>query len=381
MLKARTKFVKLFDADNPLSLENGSSLPEVNVAYQTYGKLNSEGTNAVLICHALTGLAHVTGSLEKSESDPRSKPDLLNKYYKLFKDKAGWWDPLVGPGRTLDTDDYFVISPNILGSCYGTTGPTSINPETGEPYRMKFPIITVRDMVRVQKALVDHLGVNHLEIIIGGSLGGMQTLEWAVMYPDFMKSIIPIASAAKHSAWAISFNEIGRNAIMNDSHWNKGNYRTQPADGLSLARKAAMLSYRTQPSFEKRFGRERMKKTNYYRTNNLFQVQSYLNYQGKKIVERFDANSYIYLTHAMDLHDLGHNRETIGNVMDTVQCKGLVIGINSDLLYPPNEQREIAILLRNANYAELNSPHGHDAFLIEFDQLNKIIGQFIEELN
>ncbi len=381
MLQARTKFVKLFDADNPLKLENGSALQEVNVAYQTYGKLNSEGTNAILVCHALTGLAHVTGALDKPESDPRSKPDLLNKYYKAYKDKPGWWDPLIGPGRTLDTDEYFVISPNILGSCYGTTGPTSINPETGDPYKMKFPIITVRDMVRAQKSLMDHLGVNRLEIIIGGSLGGMQTLEWSVMYPDFMKSIIPIASAAKHSAWAISFNEIARNAIMADCNWNKGNYRNQPANGLALARKTAMLSYRTQPSFERRFGRERIKKTNYFKTNNLFQAQSYLNYQGKKIVDRFDANTYIYLSHAMDLHDLSYKREKIGNVMDTVQCKGLVIGINSDLLYPTHEQREIAILLRNANYAELNSQHGHDAFLIEFDQLNKIIGQFIEDLH
>lgn len=381
MLLAKTNIVELFNQENPLKLESGQSLKKVDVAYQTYGTLNDEGTNVVLICHALTGNAHAAGVLKENETDPNSKPDLLNKYSKLYKDQVGWWDPMIGPGKTIDTNKYFVVCPNILGSCYGTTGPSSVNPETKETYKNKFPIISVRDMVTVQKALLDHLKVNRMEFVIGGSLGGMQVLEWALMYPDFMRGIVPIATASKHSAWAIGLNEVARNAIMNDPVWNKGVYKQQPVNGLSLARKTAMISYRTQPSFEKKFGRERVKKGNHFKTNNLFQVQSYLNYQGKKLVERFDANSYISITHAMDLHDLSFKREQIGNVMDSVKCKGLVVGINSDILYPAVEQREIAILLRNCNYAEIQSPHGHDAFLIEFDQLSKILQDFIDILD
>ena len=381
MLLAKTNITELFNKENPLKLENGQSLEKVNVAYQTYGKLNSEGTNVVLVCHALTGNAHAAGVITENETDPNSKPDLVNKYGKLYKDKPGWWDHMIGPGKTIDTNKYFVVCPNILGSCYGTTGPASFNPETKETYKTKFPIVTVRDMVRTQKALMDHLEINRIEFIIGGSLGGMQVLEWAVMYPGFMRGIVPIAASAKHSAWAVGLNELARNAIMNDPVWNKGQYKQQPVAGLSLARKTAMMSYRTQQSFEKKFGRERVKKGNYFKANNLFQVQSYLNYQGKKLVERFDANSYITITHAMDLHDLSYKRDQLGNVMDSVKCKGLVIGINSDILYPAPEQREIAILLRNSHYAEIVSPHGHDAFLIEFDQLNRYLSDFIEKLD
>lgn len=380
MLRVKTNFIKFFNEKDPLKLESGGTLNEVNVAYQTYGKLNSEGTNAILICHALTGNAHAAGFIENIENDSNSRPDLWNKYTKSFKDKPGWWDPLIGPGRTFDTNKKFVICTNILGSCYGTTGPVSVNPLTGESYKMDLPVITVRDMVKVQYELIKHLKVNQIEVITGGSLGGMQVLEWAVMYPDMMRSIIPIATAAKHSAWAIGFNELQRNAITSDSNWLKGNYKNQPAQGLALARKTAMLSYRTQVSFEKKFGRERVKSGSYYKTNNLFQVQNYLQYQGKKLIERFDANTYLYLTYAMDFHDLSYKRDKLGNVMDSVKCKGLCVGINSDLLYPANEQREIAILLRNANYAEINSLHGHDAFLIEFDQLDKIINDFLNEL-
>lgn len=381
MLLAKTNIVELFNQEDPLKLESGQSLNRVQVAYQTYGKLNSDATNVVLVCHALTGNAHAAGILKENEVDPESKPDLLNKYSKLYKDKAGWWDNLIGPGKAIDTNRYFVVCPNILGSCYGTTGPCSINPETKESYKMKFPVVSVRDMVRVQKSLMDKLGINRIEFIIGGSLGGMQTLEWAVMYPEFMKGIVPIGAAAKHSAWSIGLNELARNAIMNDPVWNKGVYKQQPANGLALARKTAMMSYRTQQSFEKRFGRERVKKGNYFKANNLFQVQSYLNYQGKKLTERFDANSYIHLTHSMDLHDLSYKRDQLGNVMDSVKCRGLVIGINSDILYPAIEQREIAILLRNSHYAEIVSPHGHDAFLIEFEQLGRYLADFIERLD
>lgn len=380
MLKVKTQFIKLFDPKNPLKLDCGSKLENVNVAFQTYGKLNSEGTNAILVCHALTGNAHAAGVLEAIEHDPNHKPDFINKYSKMIKDSPGWWDSLIGPYRTIDTNKYFVVCSNIIGSCYGSTGPYSSSENQLGSYNMQLPVITVRDMVRVQKALIDYLGVNQLQMIIGGSLGGMQVLEWSVMYPGFSRTIVPIATAAKHSAWAIGFDELQRNAIMQDPLWNKGNYKSQPLNGLSLARKIAMLSYRTQSSFEKKFGRERIKSTSYYKTNNYFQVQNYLSYQGKKLVERFDANTYIYLTYAMDLHDISHNRDKIGNILHEVKCKSLCIGITSDILYPANEQKEIAILLGNSKYAEINSPHGHDAFLIEFDQIDKILSDFFKEL-
>lgn len=379
-MKVKTNFIKLFDEKSPLKLENGAQLDEVNVAYQTYGKLNSEGTNAILVCHALTGNAHAAGFLDSLENDNNSKPDLVNKYSKIIKDNPGWWDSLIGPHRTIDTNKYFVICPNILGSCYGTTGPTSISPKLGHSYNMQFPVVSVRDMVKVQKKLIDQLNVNKLEMVIGGSLGGMQVLEWAVMFPELVKSIVPIATAARHSAWAVGFNELQRSAIMSDPAWNKGNYKNQPSTGLANARKIAMISYRTQASFEKKFGRERTKSTLYYKPSNSFQIQNYLVHQGKKLVERFDTNAYIYLTYAMDLYDLSYDRDKLGSVLNNVSCKSLCIGINSDILYPATEQKEIAILLQNSKYAEINSIHGHDAFLIEFDQLDKIITDFIHTL-
>ncbi len=382
----KTQFKNLFADENTLTLENNKVLSNINVAFQTYGTLNSEGTNAVLICHALTGNAHAAGFLEGEEFDRNSKPDFLNSYSLQYSNQPGWWEPLIGPGKIIDTNKYFVVCSNILGSCYGTTGPTSILPHSKnsketETYKNNFPIVTVRDMVRVEKELLNKLNVNHLEFAIGGSLGGMQVLEWMVMYPDFLTAGIPIATSAKHSAWAISLNETARNAIMNDPTWKNGKYTKQPEKGLSLARKIAMLSYRTQPSFERKFGRDRIKKGNYFKPGNLFQAQNYLDYQGKKLVKRFDANSYIYLTHAMDFHDLSYNRESLSNVLNSVKCKTLCIGIDSDILYPTHEQKEIAILLGNSNYAEINSIHGHDAFLIEFEQLNKILHDFLSDLN
>ena len=379
-LKVKTNFAEFFSEVHPLNLECGKTLTNVRVAYQTYGTLNNEGTNAVLICHALTGNAHAAGIIDEEEFDNFSKPDLLNRYYKMFKGKPGWWDEIIGPGKVFDTNKYFVVSSNILGSCYGTTGHVSLNPQNNKPYQADFPKVTVRDIVKVQKKLLDGLGVNKLVTISGGSLGGMQVLEWAVMFPGFVQSIIPIATSAKHSAWAIGIGEIERQAITNDPEWNNGFYETQPGKGLALARKIAMLTYRTMLSLEEKFARQLTDSENFFDEKNNFQINSYLDYQGEKLVNRFDANTYITLANIMDYHDISFNRGNIDDVLKSIKAKTLSIGIDSDLLYPVEEQKFIAEKITDAKYAEIKSIHGHDAFLIEFEQLNKIIGDFLNEI-
>ncbi len=363
-----TQSVELFRERAPLLLENGAALAPVAVAYETYGTLNAEGTNAILVCHALTGDAHAAGISARGRT----------------KGKAGWWDGVIGPGKAFDTEKYFVVCSNFLGSCYGTTGPTSKNPKTGKPYRLEFPQMTVRDMVKVQRELMKYLGVRRLVTISGGSLGGMQVLEWALMYPEMADTIIPIATASRHSAWCIGLNEASRLAIFNDPEWKEGNYDTQPARGLALARMVAIISYRSRISFENRFWRKRSATQSDYvwtklpgENGELFDVQQYLRYQGKKLVDRFDAATYIYITRAMDLHDVSRNRGAHEAVLGSLRTRTLCVGINSDVLYPADEQKELASLIPNAEYAEIDSPHGHDAFLIEFDQLNHLIHNFL----
>lgn len=365
----QTKFVTLFDESNPLYMDIGEYLSPVTVAFETYGELNAEGTNAILVCHALTGSAHAAGY---SSEDPKS---------------IGWWDSFIGEGKPLDTSKYFVICANFLGGCYGTTGSISTNPHTGRPYGMLFPQMTVRDMVRVQKSLIVYLGVKKLKTVIGGSLGGMQVLEWALLYPELVESIIPIATSARHSAWSIGLNDIARQAIMNDPDWRNGNYYDvgQPQKGLSLARQIAMVSYRSEKEFELRFGRERQKKngtpaTYHFEQDNLFQVESYLRYQGKKLVDRFDANTYLYISRAMDLHDITIGRGTVDEVLGSISLPVLAIGIDSDILYPAREQKEIARRIPRSMYREISSPYGHDAFLIEFEQMEKHVRTFLSSL-
>lgn len=370
-LVANTNFVELFSEKKPLKMECGKRLTSVRVAYQTFGKLNSRKDNVVMINHALTGNAHVAGVITKDEIKQCINEKYLTRYNKMYEGKEGWWSPLIGPGKAIDTEKYFVISSNVLGSCYGTSGPVSIDPLTNYEKRMDFPIVTVRDMVNVQKALIDYLEVSKIKLAVGGSLGGMQVLEWALLFGEIIEQIMPIGASAGHSPWAIGFNEASRNAIKNDPEWNNGNYMNQPLAGIILARKIAMLTYRSYPSFQRKFERFKNKKSD------KFEVESYLDYQGYKLSKRFDANSYLYLSEAMDMHDIGKNRGGIDAALRSIQCRVNCIGISSDILYPIEEQKKIANTIQNATYSEINSIHGHDAFLIEFEQLDKIIREFL----
>ncbi|HEX9049744.1 MAG TPA: homoserine O-acetyltransferase [Anaeromyxobacter sp.] len=345
--RGRAAFVspetRFLDLPGPFALELGGALPGLRIGYRTWGALDAEGGNAVVVCHALTGSA----------------------------DADLWWTSMFGPGRALDPARDFVVCSNILGSCYGTTGPTSIDPATGAPWLGAFPAITVRDMVRAQHALGTALGVRRVRMVIGGSLGGMQALEWALSYPALVESVVFIASTARHSAWCIGLSEAQRQAIYADPRWRGGRYdpADPPAAGLGAARMMAMLSYRSQPSFEMRFGRRRQREDQ-------FAVESYLEYQGAQLVDRFDAATYVALTRAMDTHDVSRGRGDYDDVLRSVRQPMLVVSIDSDVLYWPWEQREVATLAPNARLAVMDSPHGHDAFLIDVDRLSDMVADF-----
>ncbi len=368
MIKTKTKLITLYDPQRPLQLERGGVLSRVQVAYETYGTLNPAGDNAILVCHALTGDAHVAGYGIVDEQLRRWIP----LYAAKREDQAGWWDGLIGPGKTIDSDRYFVVCSNVLGSCYGTTGPASVNEETGQIWGTDFPEITVRDMVRVQKALLESIGVSFLRTVIGGSLGGMQVLEWALIYPEMVGSLIPVATAARHSNWAVGFSHLMRQAIRNDPQWQQGRYRSQPERGLSLARQIGMISYRTDIDFRDKF------KPGENGENGGFEVERYLNYQGRKLVERFDANTLLTLTEVMDRHDVGRDRGGVAAALSAIDMPALCLGIDSDILYPASEQRAIARAIPGARYHEITSRHGHDAFLIEFEQMKPLIASFLK---
>lgn len=330
---------------NLFTTESGRTLPQPVVSYQTWGDLNETGDNAVLLCHALTGNTNANE----------------------------WFSGLFGKGKTLDPAKQFIICPNVLGSCYGTTGPGSINPETGKAYQFDFPKVTVRDAVQLHQRVLDHLGVRQLELVIGGSLGGMQALEFSIMDDRAQKAIF-IGMGKAHRPWQIGISETQRQAIYNDPNWNGGYYDNSqpPVRGLAIARMIAMNSYRSPQDFDAKFGRK------YQDGSDLFQVESYLNYQGKKLSTRFDAVSYVRLTQMMDSHNIARNRTSCLAALADVDIPVLVAGINSDWLYPASEQKELAGLLPNGTYAEITSPHGHDAFLIEFGQMNKLFTSFLK---
>jgi homoserine O-acetyltransferase len=373
---ANPRKVDLFKYTDEFKLESGRSIPELEIAYETHGTLNSDKSNAILVCHALSGSAHAAGEA--------MYPDFMVQHTPLLKfingDTPGWWKEMIGPQRVFNTDKYFIISSNIIGSCYGSSGPLSINPQTGKAYGPQFPQVTVRDMVRAQQLLLQHLGVQKLLLISGGSLGGMQVLEWALTFPDKVQSIVPIATAARHSDWSIGLNHLARQAILNDPVFKEGYYNTQPEKGLSLARKVGMISYRTDKNFNGRFNYERLgDNQDAFEAHNSFQVESYLNYQGEKFVKRFDANSFMQLSNAMDLHDVSRGRGTLQEVLGSIKIPALCIGIDTDVLYPAHEQQNIASSIPHARYAEIRSDYGHDAFLIEFEQMGRIITPFLEE--
>ena len=344
---ARAAFIapetRWIDLPRELPLDLGGALPGVRVAYRTWGRLDAAGENAVVVCHALTGSA----------------------------DADRWWTGMFGPGRALDPERDFIVCSNILGSCYGTTGPTSPNPATGRPWLGDFPPITVRDMVRVQRELLAALGVRRVRLVVGGSLGGMQVLEWALSYPDLVEAIVPIATSAHHSAWAIGLSEAQRQAIYADPRWKGGRYELSdpPAAGLSAARMIAMCTYRHKASFEERFGRR-------LQTADLFAMESYLRYQGQQLVDRFDAATYVALTRAMDTHDVARARGDYDEVMRGVRARTLVVSIDSDVLYLPDEQEEIAHGIPGARLVRLASGDGHDAFLIDVDWLSDVVAEF-----
>lgn len=352
----------------PHRLVSGVELPRVEIAYEIYGELSAARDNVVLVCHALTGSAHAAGGFW----DPRNPGE-------------GWWDPLIGPGAALDTDRYAVICSNILGSCYGTTGPISPDPRTGRRYGRAFPRITVADMVAVQRRLLEGLGVTRLVAVAGGSLGGLQVIEWAAQAPGMVGAIIPIASNLAHSAWNVAFNEVARQAIRLDPNFHAGDYDehgVSPERGLSLARMIAMISYRSSQSFQERFGRELREEARGPRGK--YEVESYLHYQGQKLVERFDANCYLRITEAMDDFDVGEGRRGAAAALKPFRGPALVVGIDSDVLYPTWQQHEqVALLRANGNrvvYDEIQSPHGHDAFLMEWDQLERMVRAFMASL-
>ena len=333
----------------PINLDSGEVLEEVSVAYETYGELNKEKSNAILVCHALTGDAHAAGWHEGDK-------------------KPGWWEIVIGPGKALDTEKYFIICSNVLGGCKGTTGPSSINPKTGKEYGLEFPVITIADMVKVQKKLVDSFGITQLVAVIGGSMGGMQVLEWMVSYPKMMKKAVPIATSAMSSPQQIAFNAVGRQSIFSDPNWNGGNY---------------YITYLSDESMDIKFGRGLQDKDEIsYDFSVDFQVESYLKYQGESFVKRFDANSYLYITKAVDLFDLSVNDSLIDGFKD-VRAKVEVISVDSDWLYPTEQSTDIVTAL-NANevevsFSEIKSNYGHDAFLLEKGQLDFILSKFLSD--
>src|ERR1700726_1705867 len=334
-----------------LELDCGVTLAPVDCAYETYGTLNDAKSNAILVTHAFSGDAHAAG-------------------------EGGWWSNMIGPGKGFDTDHYFVICANVLGGCRGTTGPGSVNPATGCPWGMAFPAVTIADMVRLQKKLIEHLGIQRLLAVAGGSMGGMQALEWAVAYPDHVLAALPIATTTRHSAQQIAFNEVGRQAIMADPDWNEGNYygRRLPARGLSVARMVGHITYMSDESMREKFGRR-------LRDQNQFEVESYLRYRGSQFVDRFDANSYLYITKAMDYFDLTNGRTSLSAAFEKVEARFLVISFTSDWLYPTYQSLEVVRALRGRNcdvaYCELPSSYGHDAFLVNVAEQSELVRGFL----
>lgn len=360
----KTELIEIPLPDSGFRLEKGGELPQLKIAFERYGKLSPNGDNVILICHALSGDAHAAG------------------YHTEEDTKPGWWDYMIGPGKGIDTNRFHVICSNILGGCMGTTGPSSINPFTGKVYATDFPEITIGDMVEVQKRLLDVLDIKKIYGIIGGSAGGLQVLEWCCRYPDFIEKVVCIASALSLSAQALSFDIIARNIIMADPSWDNGNYygKDIPEKGLSLARMIGHITYLSKESMDEKFGRERLEGMRKRLFNTDFQVENYLNYQGKSFVERFDANSFLYITTAMDSFSLAEREDRLKDVFNRLKSRFLIISVTSDWLYPADQSKELAENLlvseKKATYCDLASDYGHDSFLKKNDDLSSLIFSF-----
>ncbi len=375
----RPQRILLVDNENPLPLDCGATLAPVTVEYETYGKLSRARDNAIFILHALSGDAHAAGW----DAD-------WEKYNRPWrKDRPGWWDCSIGPGKAFDTNHYFVVCANILGSCYGTTGPWSLNPHTGKPYGLSFPVVTVDDWVRLQLRLQDYLGIDKLLAIAGGSLGGQQAMSWVINYPERVQSAIIIAASARLGAQGLAFNAVGRQAILNDPCFLDGNYygSAPPAGGLELARMLGHITYLSADSMEGKFGRRYQNGTKpCFRLNNEFSVESYLEHQGRSFVQRFDANSYLYLTRAMDYFDASaYGGGELAAAFASIEAEMLLISYSSDWLYPPEATRAVAKAIiaggRPVSYIEIPSAYGHDAFLLETDKNTPLIDSFLKRGN
>ncbi len=374
-----------FVSNEPFTFENGRTLPGFTLRYETYGRLNSAGDNAILVCHALSGDHHCAG------------------IHHLSDRKPGWWNNIIGPGKALDTNHYFVLCSNVLGGCQGSTGPLSIDPARDRPYGIDFPLVTIRDMVRAQERWLRGIGVRQLHAVIGGSMGGMQVLEWGVCFPSFVRKLIAMATTARESAQAIAFNEVGRQAILQDPDWAGGNYPVGggPRVGLAIARMMAHITYLSDASMARKFGRrtvaERTRRADTaalpanstgggggagsHAFDAKFEVESYLRYQGQSFINRFDANSYLYITRALDDFDLAAGTGSLETAFAAVEAATLVVGFTSDWLFPPEQNRAIVTALlragKRASYAELSTDLGHDSFLLESPQLYDLVRDFL----
>ncbi|MFW6333774.1 MAG: homoserine O-acetyltransferase MetX [Desulfosalsimonas sp.] len=365
------KFFTFAEPPNEMRLDSGAKLGPITLAYETYGTLNADKSNVVLVCHALTGDSHAAG------------------YYSDNDEKPGWWDNMIGPGKGIDTDKYFVICSNVLGGCMGSTGPASINPATKRPYGMDFPFVTIGDMVRAQKALMEHLGIEKILSMTGGSMGGMQVLQWCVQYPEMVVSAIPLATTMRHSALAIAFNEVARQAIAADPNWNRGDYygKQNPDLGLSVARMIGHITYLSDEAMRRKFGRRLQDKNDFsYQFDVDFQVESYLRHQGAKFVERFDANSFLYVTKAADYFDLTrfNNANSAVRVFSESNARFMVVSFTSDWLYPTYQSKDMVKAMKKSeldvSFCEVEAEWGHDAFLLPNERLTNLLRGFIDSV-
>ena len=349
-----------------IKLDSGRILAPITLVYETYGTLNATASNAILVEHAWTGSAHLAGKLNKNDTKP------------------GWWDAIVGPGRLLDTDRYFVICSNVIGSCNGSTGPASLNPKTGKRYNLTFPVITIRDMVRAQKLLIEALGIQRLLSVMGGSMGGMQTLEWATQHPGAIASAIVLATTPRPSPMAISLNAVARWAIFNDPNWRKGEYKHNPKDGLALARAIGHITFLSDESMQAKFGRKFSARDGKFDFFGQFEVERYLSYNGYSFIDRFDANSFLYLAKALDLYDVAWGYESMSEAFSRITAPMQFLAFTSDWLYPPQQTEEMVDCLlelgKPVEYHLITSSYGHDAFLLEHEAFTPIVKRFLDNV-